>query len=93
MKEYQDQSTWFDIQARDPYGRWVTVDDADSRELAQDKADVGDRVIRRSGLPSTSMVAPVGVGPFDSVPEHSGYLPMVGFGFEVSPAGNTVSGR
>jgi hypothetical protein len=52
MKEYQDQSTWFEIQARDPYGRWVTVDDADSRELAQDKADVGDRVIRRSGLPA-----------------------------------------
>lgn len=52
MNEYQDQSTWFEIQARDPYGRWVTVADADSRELAEDRADHGDRIVRRRGLPA-----------------------------------------
>jgi hypothetical protein len=51
MNEYQDQSTWFEILSRDPYGNWVVVDDADSRELARDKADRGDRIVRRRGLP------------------------------------------
>lgn len=50
MNEYQDQSTWFEVQSRDPYGCWVTVDDADTRELAQDKANEGDRIVRRRGI-------------------------------------------
>lgn len=45
-------NVWFEIQARDPYGRWVTVDDADNREDALDRQDVGDRIVRRRGLPS-----------------------------------------
>lgn len=50
MDEYQDQATWFEVQTRDPYGNWVTVDDADSREDALDRCDHGDRVVRRRGL-------------------------------------------
>lgn len=52
MNEYQDQAMWFEVQARDPYGHWVTVDESDDREDAEDRADVGDRVIRRFGLPA-----------------------------------------
>lgn len=51
MGKYQDQAAWFEVQSRDPYGHWVMVDHADTRELARDKADVGDRIVRRRGLP------------------------------------------
>jgi hypothetical protein len=50
MNDYQDQATWYEVQTRDPYSRWVTVDDADTREEALDRAFPGDRVVRRRGL-------------------------------------------
>lgn len=62
MNEYQDQNEWFEGQRKSgPNYGWVTLVDADTRELAEVELFEGYgltvdgtsvRVVRRHGLPS-----------------------------------------
>jgi hypothetical protein len=40
-------NVWFEIQAQDPYGNWVEVDRSEDWEDAQDRRDVGDKIVVR----------------------------------------------
>jgi hypothetical protein len=45
-------NVWFEIQARDPYGNWVRVDQSDDWDDANDRKDVGDLIVVRVGTPA-----------------------------------------
>lgn len=45
-----ETSAWWEVQALDPYSRWVCVSDHPSREEAEERAFAGERVVRKRGL-------------------------------------------